>query len=83
MVERILPTYPLHAVRRGQEMAEVENTLADLDLVPTVMPGIRQLIVAMGKCWEAGSRARNWTVQEVVEDLHTRRLLRRQAGEAV
>jgi 3-hydroxyisobutyrate dehydrogenase-like beta-hydroxyacid dehydrogenase len=76
VVERILPTYPRHAARRGQEMAEVESTLSDLGLSPTVVPGIRQLIQAMGQCWSAGRQDRDWSVAEVINDLHARRLLR-------
>ena len=40
LVDRTLPTYPRHAARRGQEMAEVEKTLAGLGLCPTVVPGV-------------------------------------------
>jgi hypothetical protein len=76
VVERILPTYPRHAARRGQELAEVESTLSDLGLSPTVVPGIRHLIQAMGQCWSAGRQDRDWSVAEVINDLHARRLLR-------
>ncbi|MBM4071749.1 MAG: NAD(P)-dependent oxidoreductase [Planctomycetes bacterium] len=82
MVQRILPTYPRHAVRRGQEVAEVENTLCQLDLCPTVMPGVRQLIAAMGQCgWtaETSDSHRGRSVPEIVIDLDARQLLRRVA----
>jgi 3-hydroxyisobutyrate dehydrogenase-like beta-hydroxyacid dehydrogenase len=79
VVDRMLPTYPLHAARRGQEMAEVESTLAQLGLHPAVTPGVRRLTEAVGGCGLAGEPARDWSVREVVEELHARRLLRRSA----
>jgi 3-hydroxyisobutyrate dehydrogenase-like beta-hydroxyacid dehydrogenase len=76
MVNRILPTYPRHAARRGQEMAEVEDTLSHFGLCLTVVPGIRQLIAAMGESGLASAPDRKWSVPEVIEELHARRLLR-------
>jgi 3-hydroxyisobutyrate dehydrogenase-like beta-hydroxyacid dehydrogenase len=76
VVDRSLPTYPLHAARRGQEMTEVEKTLCQLGLCPEIVPGVRQLTAAVGRCWPAGDPDRHWTVSEVIEFLHARRLLR-------
>jgi 3-hydroxyisobutyrate dehydrogenase-like beta-hydroxyacid dehydrogenase len=78
IVKRILPTYPLHAARRGHEMAEVEDMLSHLGLCPTVVPGIRQLIADMGECGLADGPKRDWSVTAVIEELHTRRLLSRE-----
>jgi 3-hydroxyisobutyrate dehydrogenase-like beta-hydroxyacid dehydrogenase len=75
VVERVLPTYPRHAARRGQELAEVEATLSELGLSATVVPGVRQLIQAMERCWSAGRHDGNWSVAEVINDLHARQLL--------
>jgi 3-hydroxyisobutyrate dehydrogenase-like beta-hydroxyacid dehydrogenase len=77
VVERSLPTYPLHAARRGTEMAEVEKTLTQLGLGPTVVPGVRELTVAIGQCWTGADPSQRWTTSEIVEELHARRLLRR------
>jgi 3-hydroxyisobutyrate dehydrogenase-like beta-hydroxyacid dehydrogenase len=76
LVERSMPTFPRHAARRGQEMAEVEKTLSHLGVCPTVVPGIRQLITAMGECpWPSGPN-RDWSVPEVIDTLFAQRFLR-------
>ena len=77
VVDRILPTYPRHAARRGQEMAEVEKTLTHLGLCPAVVPGVRRLIAAMGECGIDGGQDNSWSAREVVDALHARGLLRR------
>ena len=41
-VARMLPTYPRHAVRRADEMSELEQTLRDLGLEPEVVAGVRR-----------------------------------------
>jgi hypothetical protein len=75
VVDRILPTYPRHAARRGQEMVEVERTLSALGLRPTVAAGVRELITDLGRCWPADDKS-DWGVADVIEALHTRGLLR-------
>jgi 3-hydroxyisobutyrate dehydrogenase-like beta-hydroxyacid dehydrogenase len=75
LVDRSLPTFPRHAARRGTEMQEVEATLADLGLCPTVVPGVRQLIAEMARCWPADGPDKAWSVAEVIETLHARELL--------
>jgi hypothetical protein len=76
LVDRTLPTYPRHAARRGQEMAEVEKTLAGLGLCSTVVPGVRELTAALAERWPAEDGERAWGVTEVIEELDGRRLLR-------
>jgi 3-hydroxyisobutyrate dehydrogenase-like beta-hydroxyacid dehydrogenase len=76
VVDRILPTYPRHAARRGQEMVEVERTLSALGLRPTVAAGVRELITEFGKRWPADGGKDDWGVTDVIEELHTRGLLR-------
>jgi hypothetical protein len=75
LVERSLPTFPRHAARRGTELQEVEATLADLGLCPVVLPGIRQLILDMARCWPAEGQDQGWSVPEVIRELHARQLL--------
>lgn len=75
VVDRTLPSYPQHAARRGQEMAEVENTLAELGLAPTVTTGVRESIEAIAQCWTAAAD-RTLTAAEVIEELHARGFMR-------
>jgi 3-hydroxyisobutyrate dehydrogenase-like beta-hydroxyacid dehydrogenase len=39
LAERMLPTYPQHAARRADELAEVEHTLATLGVEPRMVGG--------------------------------------------
>lgn len=48
VVERLLPTYPQHARRRGAEMTELEQSVRALDLRPGLVREIRRLTVALG-----------------------------------
>jgi hypothetical protein len=74
-IERSLPTYPRHAVRRSQEMAEVETTLTELGLCPAVTPGVRRLITDMGRLRLDRTPDRTWSVAAVISELHERNLL--------
>jgi 3-hydroxyisobutyrate dehydrogenase-like beta-hydroxyacid dehydrogenase len=76
VVERTLPTYPVHAGRRAQEMAEVEDTLSHLGLCPTVVRGVRLATEAVAQCPLPGDQGQAWTVPEVVEALHARGVLK-------
>lgn len=76
LVERSLPTFPRHAARRSEEMHEVESTVADLGLRPTVLAGIARLFDGMSHCWPADSSQREWSVAEILESLHDKRMLR-------
>lgn len=71
VVERLLPTYPQHAVRRGDELAEVEQTLRTLDLQPAMVAAAQQLIAQLGCLNLAGDglldASRNWSVRDVIE----------------
>jgi hypothetical protein len=49
VIERLLPTYPQHARRRGEEMRELEQTLVSLGITPELIPGIRRVITALGE----------------------------------
>jgi 3-hydroxyisobutyrate dehydrogenase-like beta-hydroxyacid dehydrogenase len=49
VVERILPTYPQHALRRADELKEVEETMHSLGLEPGMVTAARQLIAALGQ----------------------------------
>ena len=43
VVERMLPTYALHAARRATEMAQVEQTLRSAGVDPLVMQAVRRV----------------------------------------
>jgi 3-hydroxyisobutyrate dehydrogenase-like beta-hydroxyacid dehydrogenase len=43
LVDRMLPTYPAHAVRRADEMRELESTALASSLRPPVIAAVRQL----------------------------------------
>jgi hypothetical protein len=75
LVERSLPTFPRHAARRGTEMQEVEATLTDVGLCPTVLPGIRQFIQEMAGCWPQDTQDKAWSVPEVLQELHAHQVL--------
>jgi 3-hydroxyisobutyrate dehydrogenase-like beta-hydroxyacid dehydrogenase len=77
LVDRSLPTFPRHAVRRGKELEEVEATLSDLGLRPVVVAGARQLIQEMGTLWPDDAPDANRSVPEIVNALHELQLLRR------
>ncbi len=80
VVERLLPTFPQHAARRGQEMQELERTMEAAGLTPAVVRGTREIITALGRLGLPArpDRAdeRPWTVAEVIEESHRLSLLR-------
>jgi hypothetical protein len=76
LVDRLLPTYPRHAARRGDELAEVEQTLRSLDVRPRTVEGAQQLTAAVGRLDLEGHRGRpadaEWSVLEVLEAIYAR-----------
>jgi 3-hydroxyisobutyrate dehydrogenase-like beta-hydroxyacid dehydrogenase len=76
LVDRLLPTYPRHAARRGDELAEVEQMLRSLGLRPRVVEGARQLTADVGRLALEGHRDRpegaEWSVLEVLEAMFAR-----------
>jgi 3-hydroxyisobutyrate dehydrogenase-like beta-hydroxyacid dehydrogenase len=81
VVDRLLPTYPQHAGRRGEELREVERTLLQLGLQPALVRGARQLITEFARLelpgdGPEGSRS-PWSVTEVVEAAFAGDLLRK------
>jgi 3-hydroxyisobutyrate dehydrogenase-like beta-hydroxyacid dehydrogenase len=76
IADRLLPTFPRHAARRAEEMAEVESFLRSLGLEAAVAKGARRVIRALAA---AGleEAARDWTPAEVLQELHRCRALRR------
>jgi 3-hydroxyisobutyrate dehydrogenase-like beta-hydroxyacid dehydrogenase len=80
VVDRMVPTYPQHARRRGEEMKEVEQTIRSLGLRPCVVGGVQRLTSAIGRLtWEERSPHGDphpWTLREVLEEIYSRNPLR-------
>ncbi len=91
-VERMLPTYPRHALRRGDEMGELEATMRSFGLDPCMIRAVHQLIQgiahvgldphphhppAAGEGQEGG-----WQVDDVIRELYEGELLRRVSSDA-
>jgi 3-hydroxyisobutyrate dehydrogenase-like beta-hydroxyacid dehydrogenase len=49
LFERLLPTYPLHARRRGEEMAELELTVSAAGRQPVMAAAVRSLIESVSR----------------------------------
>jgi 3-hydroxyisobutyrate dehydrogenase-like beta-hydroxyacid dehydrogenase len=73
VVERMLPTYPRHAGRRAEEMAELESFMLGLGLRPDMVRAAGQVTRAVA---EAGLGDGAWTAEGVLEALHARGALR-------
>lgn len=73
-LDRLVPTYPQHAARRGEEMRELENTLESIGLLPHTVRGARETISDLGRLRLAEHKldpnAAEWSVPEVVEAIH-------------
>jgi 3-hydroxyisobutyrate dehydrogenase-like beta-hydroxyacid dehydrogenase len=80
VVGRTLPTYPLHAARRADELRELEQMLGGFGLRPCMVAGARDLIEEMGRLGLAARHPEkglhDWSVPEIVEEAHARGLLR-------
>jgi len=70
LVDRLLPTYPLHAARRGDELKEVERTMRGLGLQPCVVSAAQQLTTAVGRLSLADRL--QWSVPDVIEAIFAR-----------
>jgi hypothetical protein len=79
VIERLLPTYPRHAARRGQEMTQVEATMDSLDLKPGLVRETRRLLVRLGKSNldEQAANARPGTLEEWIDLIAVENPLRR------
>lgn len=81
IVERILPTYPQHAVRRADEMREAEQMMKHLDLQPHMMTAAREVIAAVGHAGLADDfpeRGADWSIADIVKELLKREVLEEQ-----
>jgi len=72
-IERLLPTYPRHAARRGDELREVGRTMRSYGLTPAMASAAEEVIGAVGRlrldeARDAGDSS-SWSVREVVEEV--------------
>jgi 3-hydroxyisobutyrate dehydrogenase-like beta-hydroxyacid dehydrogenase len=73
VAERMLPTYPRHARRRAEEMAELEGFLRGLGLRADMVSAAGRVTQALA---DAGLGDGAWTAEGVLEALHRRGALR-------
>lgn len=80
IVDRMIPSYPRHARRRADEMAELEQTVLALGLCPHLTRGAHSLIAAVGALdWQEQSReegAPELDTRQVIAALYRRNPLR-------
>ncbi len=70
LVERMLPTYPRHAARRGTEMAELEQTARSAGLEPRIITAIRNMHEALADVsFDSAPDAGAWTVASLIRQL--------------
>jgi 3-hydroxyisobutyrate dehydrogenase-like beta-hydroxyacid dehydrogenase len=79
VVDRMLPTYPQHARRRAEEMAELEEAMLTLDLEPTMVRAAHRVTARMAEAdLPAAPGTPAWTADEILKALHARGALRLQ-----
>ncbi len=75
-IERMLPTYPRHALRRSGEMQELEQMVLSLGMQPGLISEARRLITAVGELDLTRDREdkelTGWSVKEVIEQIFLR-----------
>ncbi len=73
LVERLLPTYPRHAARRGDELHEVEQTMRALGVEPRMVTEAQRITDALGRAaWAKRSDTHDasaWPAVSVIETL--------------
>lgn len=75
LVDRLLPSYPLHAARRADEMRELEQTMRSIGLEPRMVVAARHSIAAVGEMALEDRRSRtpfDWSVLKVIEEIFAR-----------
>jgi uncharacterized protein DUF1932 len=72
IMNRMLPTYPRHAVRRCEELQEVEESMLRSGLKPRIVQAVREVTSAVANVgWPNNNRDfRQWTIPEIVEQIH-------------
>jgi 3-hydroxyisobutyrate dehydrogenase-like beta-hydroxyacid dehydrogenase len=78
VIDRLLPTYPQHAERRGDELFELERTIQSLGLQPRLISESRRLTATLGRL-ELSARhpekqQDGWTTRDLIEAASLHRL---------
>ena len=69
VVDRMLPTYAMHAGRRAAEMNELENTARAAELEPCVMAAVRRLHEDLAVAMDSSEHQNLPTVRSLIERL--------------
>ncbi len=75
IAERMMPTYPLHAARRADEMRELEQTAEAAGLEPLMLAAAREVHELLAGADYGAAHARTWTVAGVIERLAAQEFL--------
>jgi 3-hydroxyisobutyrate dehydrogenase-like beta-hydroxyacid dehydrogenase len=79
MMQWFIPTFPLHAQRRGDEMAELASMLLHMGMTPNMARGSQQVLAAMAELKLAErypeAAEQRWGLHQVVEILHQEGML--------
>jgi 3-hydroxyisobutyrate dehydrogenase-like beta-hydroxyacid dehydrogenase len=71
VMRRMLPTYPRHAARREQELREVEKTMQINGVTPRMISAARGITSDLASiAWIRNGASHQWTITEVIEELH-------------
>lgn len=76
VVKRMLPTYPQHAARRCEELREVQHTMLTSGLSPRIVSAACDVTCNLSAVdWGSERNASQWTVRDVIEELHREHIL--------
>ncbi len=77
VIKRMLPTYPLHARRRCEELLAVEETMLMSGLKPRIVPAVRAVTCDVARAdWSSNNHdLRQWTISDIIEQMHQDRAL--------
>jgi 3-hydroxyisobutyrate dehydrogenase-like beta-hydroxyacid dehydrogenase len=76
LIDRMLPTYALHAPRRAMEMNELQETLRAADLEPCVVDAVRRLHESLAEeSFDTPAEGNGWTVASLIQHLQRRDFL--------
>ena len=77
VVTRMLPTYPHHAARRSEELRELEETMSLNGVAPRIVGAVREVTSSLAEVdWPKDTDFRQWTVSEIIEEIHRDHTLR-------
>ena len=75
-VKRMLPTYPQHAARRGEELQEIEETMLLNGVAPRVLGAVREVIASLAEVdWPKNAEYHRWAITEIIEEIYRNHLL--------